>query len=123
MGVKPFESVFEQLPVLVDEWKKKLDAEFAKLVKNPLSTQAVAPSYATPIEPSTDNLRLACAVFNLFITVAFYPEMFTPKPLSLGGSSEHATSTWNKCGDKFVEEAPYIVLACGLDPSVTTIRC
>ncbi|KAG6382003.1 hypothetical protein JVT61DRAFT_634 [Boletus reticuloceps] len=67
-----FTSAFAQLPVLVAEWKKKLDAELANLVKipsrlpseNSTSRRASAPRRATQSSSTDlDRLQLACALF------------------------------------------------------------
>ena len=131
MGDKPFRSAFEQLPGLVEEWKKKMDAEFAELVEIPshLSPQvgsgdpAVAPSSVTPpgsSEAPTNKLRLACAVFIRGHTATCYPEV-----LSSASTSPYPEGTqpaWSRFNIRFVKEAPYIVHACGLDPNTATVE-
>ena len=135
MAEKPFESAFKQLPVLVDEWKRKLDAEFAELVEIPshLSSQAssidqsVASSGATPTESPpapTDKLRLACAVFSEYFwngSVACYPEVLSSASACPYPVPEPTTSIRDRFSIKFLKEAPYIVHACGLDPNVATV--
>ncbi|KAI9570859.1 hypothetical protein HD554DRAFT_277660 [Boletus coccyginus] len=87
MGEKPFESAFAQLPVLVDEWRKQLDAELAELVEIPSrlsrkgasSGRAVSSSSKTPIksfQAPTDKLRLACAVFDAGHAWTWYPDVY-----------------------------------------------
>ncbi|KAF8547777.1 hypothetical protein OG21DRAFT_848516 [Imleria badia] len=131
MGAKPFDSAFAQLPVLVDEWKKQLDDDFAKLVKIPARLsfkhasggRGVASSSAARMESTqapTDKLRLACAVF-VDNTVACYPELLSCLPVSDSiDYSEPNLSILDRFNVKFLEEAPYIVHACGLDPHVAT---
>jgi hypothetical protein len=137
MGVKPFESAFAQLPVLIAEWRKRLDAELAELIqipphlssKNKNASGGVASSGATRMEssqPSTDKLRLACAVFNTGHFIAWYPEVFSSVPVHadpICGTKEWecAMSLQDRFDVKFLEDAPYIVHACGLDPNVATV--
>ncbi|KAF8549224.1 hypothetical protein OG21DRAFT_1525951 [Imleria badia] len=140
MGEKSFASVFAQLPVLVEEWKKQLDAELAELVRIPprlcsqgaSSRRVVASSNAASAEPhktDLDKLHLACAVFGtaggslyvhseVFLTSMLdqdYPRLELDDDVSVRGGS---------LPDRFriecLEEAPYIIHACGLDPSVAT---
>ncbi|KAH0829106.1 hypothetical protein J3R83DRAFT_2572 [Lanmaoa asiatica] len=138
MNDKPFASAFAQLPALVDEWRKKLDAEIPALVKIPscLSSgnvsigQVAASSGTTSTEsPQTDKdkLHLACALFRVCHGSFTYPEVFSLSArryhLSLGGTeddSERTGSIENQFSIRFVNEAPYIVHTCGLDPNVAT---
>ena len=134
MGDKPFESAFAQLPVLVEEWRKQLDVELAELVKIPShlssSGQAVLLSSAIPMESShtvTDKLHLACAVlFDTYYSGALFTcsevlSTFTrSRTLDREDDSQYAMSFGNRFGIKFLEDAPYIIHACGLDPNVAT---
>jgi hypothetical protein len=133
MGVKPFESAFAQLPVLITEWKKQLDAELAELVKIPshlsFNKDASSSSGATNIEssqPSTDKLGLACAVFNTRYIITWYPEVFSsvlyhPHPTNGVNDRERAMPIRDRFEFNFLEDAPYIVHVCGLDPNVATV--
>ena len=138
MNDKPFESALAQLPELVDEWRKKLDADVAELVKIPshLSLKGtfdgrVASSSTTGSESpqaATDKLRLACALFSDDGTTGLFthPEVFFSSmrryeyPRRDGLSWEHAGSVLDRYGIKYVAEAPYIIHVCGLDPNVAT---
>ena len=136
MGVKPFESTFAQLPVLITEWSKQFHAELAELVKIPShlsfkdASGGVASSSATHTEssqPSADKLRLACAVFDTGHCLTWYPEVFSavlyrPDPIRGVKEWERATSIQDRFKIKFAEDAPYIVHACGLDPNVATVE-
>ena len=134
-----FEPAFAQLPELVDEWRKKLDAEFAELVQIPsdlslkdVSGGQVIASNGTPsLKPSQESahkLHLACALFSGERNGIFtYPEVLSTsmgfhKYPSRGAESdsERAGSVWDRFRIKYVEEAPYIVHLCGLDPNVAT---
>ncbi|KAG8221221.1 hypothetical protein J3R82DRAFT_1383 [Butyriboletus roseoflavus] len=138
MNSKLFESAFAQLPALVDEWRKKLDAELAEQVKIPshLSIQdasgVASNSVTTRMEASqaaTDKLRLACALFYS----RDCPGIFTPAEVFLVAMHHRVYPTYSVVGDSertgsirerfaigFMEAAPYIVHACGLDPDVAT---
>lgn len=129
---KPFESAFAQLPELVDKWRKTLDAEVDELIKIPshLSSESVSPattsSSTTNSEASqaaTGKLRLACALFHSGTRGLFtHPEVFStsmcnhryPKDERPSGSIS------DQYGVKYIEEAPYVIRACGLDPSTAT---
>jgi len=138
MNDKPFESALAQLPELVGEWRKKLDAEVAELVKIPshLSLEStsegrvVAPSSTTGLESSqaaTDKLHLACALFSHGSSGPFtHPEVFL---VSMGNywyprrdklDLERTGSIFDRYGIKYIAEAPYVIQACGLDPNVAT---
>lgn len=136
MGAKPFEPAFAQLPVLVDEWKQQLDAEFAKLVKIPSRLsfkhasggRTVASSNTARMESTqtpVDKLRLACAVF-VNNAVAFYPDLLSclrhSDSIDGEGDSEPNMYNLDQFNINFLEEAPYIVHACGLDPHVATVE-
>ncbi|KAF8141420.1 hypothetical protein EV363DRAFT_1204107 [Boletus edulis] len=138
LGPKPFESVFEQLPALVDEWRKQLDAGLAELVvipadlssKGTSSDRAVASSSTIHMESSgasTDKLRLACATFDTGYIVTRYPEMFSSMHHQtdvIRGTedSECIVSVQDRFRVKFMKEAPYIIHACGMDPNVATVE-
>lgn len=134
---KLFASAFAQLPVLVGEWKKQLDIEVAELVKIPphlpsndvATGQVVALSSATSAEShqmSLDKLHLACALFHKGGHVFTYPEVLLAayRP-SYPQSNEHTPESigplGRQLGVEMLEDAPYIVHACGLDPSVATV--
>lgn len=137
MSDKPFESAFAQLPVLVDEWRKKLDAQLAELVKIPsrLSLKnasrccTAASSKKNRMESSQtaiDKLHLACAVFHTTF-IYTYPEVLAT--LRYSGDldsgkddSERAVSIEDRFYVRFLKDAPYIVRACGLDPNVATVE-
>ncbi|KAF8547194.1 hypothetical protein OG21DRAFT_951948 [Imleria badia] len=138
MGAKPFESAFSQLPVFVDDWRRQLDVELAELVKIPSylsfkdasGGQGVALSGATCVESSqvpTDKLRLACAVFNTSSTLAHHPDVYStmlhyPNPIGGAAEWERTMPIQKRFSVKFLEDAPYIVYACGLDPNVATVE-
>ena len=138
MGEKPFESAFTQLPVMVDEWRKQLDAKLAELVKIPSqlsrkgasSGRAVSSSSETHMESfqaPADKLRLACAVFNTFYTIAWYPDVFfsmlhRPDLIRAKEGREREMPIQDRFKVRYLEDAPYIVRACGLDPNVATIE-
>ena len=130
-----FASAFAQLPVFVDEWMKKLNSEIAVLVKIPscLSSDNVsgdrdwAPGSSRHAEPSqtdSEKLHLACAVFHVGGTGAFaYPEVLSVSmhnDVMSPNHEPHLDTTGVVPGLQFLEEAPYIVHACGLDPIVAT---
>ena len=131
-----FESAFAQLPELVHEWKSQLDAEVAQLVEIPsnlsLKDARDDQSFTGDSEISqtpTGKLRLACAVFYGRSRGIFtYPEvLFTSVryygyPLEDEDDSERTGSIWSRFGFKYVEEAPYVIHACGLDPAVATVE-
>lgn len=124
MGEKPFASAFAQLPALVEEWKKELDDELASSIRIPpqLSSQDVSscPNSIT----SSDKLRLACALFESggHYCPLTHPEVFlisTPRQGCRPNEDlKPVGSIRDRFGIRFFEEAPYIVHACGLDPSV-----
>ena len=141
MGEKPFASAFAQLPVLAEEWRKQLYVELAELVKIPphLSSQdassrlVVTPSGVTnaaSCKTNLDKLHLACALFDsggghrLFT----HPDVFlisTPRQNHFNLDEDVSKSARSirdqfATGIKFLEEAPYIVHVCGLDPSMAT---
>ena len=139
MNDKLFESAFAQLPEFVDEWRKRLDTELAELVQIPshlspkdASGGQVIASNSTASSKSsqapTDKLRLACAQFHGGSKGAFsYPEVFSTSMRLYRypgkgdeGDSERTGSLWDRFGIKCIEEAPYIVHVCGLDPNVAT---
>lgn len=136
---KLFESAFAQLPDLVDDWKKKLDAEVAELVKIPshLSSTGTSNGFlvssgstasSEPSQTPTDTLRLACALFYGHRRGVFtYPEVFS---ISLGNyaypsghesDSHRSGSIKERYGIVHIEVAPYVIHACGLDPNVATV--
>jgi hypothetical protein len=136
---KLFESAFAQLPEFVDEWRKRLETELAELVQIPshlssnnASGGQVLVSNSTASSKSsqapTDKLRLACALFYGGSKGIFsYPEVFSTSMClsrypSTGdeGDHERTGSIRDRFGIKYVEEAPYIVHVCGLDPNVAT---
>ena len=141
MSDKPFESAFAQLPDLVEEWRNKLDAKVAELVKIPshLSSKGtfdgrVVASGSTngsgSSQTGTDKLRLACALFCGRIGGLFtHPEVFAtsvcdsmyPRHVLPEHDSEARTgSISNLYGIQYVVEAPYVIRASGLDPNVAT---
>ncbi|KAI9566219.1 hypothetical protein HD554DRAFT_2329841 [Boletus coccyginus] len=138
MDEKPFESGFAQLPVLVDEWRKQLDASLTQLVEIPSrlsrncasSSQAASISSETPMESfqgPTDKLRLACAVFNTSHTLAWYPDVFFSMrhhkdPMHGKAIWERELAIQDRFHVEYMEDAPYIVHACGLDPNVATVE-
>ncbi|KAI9454591.1 hypothetical protein HD554DRAFT_2031241 [Boletus coccyginus] len=138
MSEKPFESAFAQLPVLVDEWRKQLDAELAELVEIPSqlsrkgasSGRAVSSSSETLMESfqaPTDKLHLACAVFTTFHPVTWYPDVFFSMlhhldPIHGKEGWEREMPIQDRFSVKYIEDAPYIVRACGLDPNVATVE-
>lgn len=135
-----FGSASAQLPALVDEWRKKLDVELAELIKIPshLSVQdtsgVASNSTVTRTELSrtaTDKLRLACALFECGDCEGTftYPEVLsvamrqhTYPSDSESDDSGRTGSIWDRFGTGFIEEAPYIIHACGLDPNVATVE-
>ncbi|KAF8435097.1 hypothetical protein L210DRAFT_3551904 [Boletus edulis BED1] len=139
MNDKPFESAFAKLPELVDEWRKKLDTDFAALVQIPsqlpfkyaLSGQVIAPNSTTisdSPQPPAEKLRLACAQFcSGGKRILTYPDILSTSmcryqyPRNGESDSERTGSIWDRFGIKYMEEASYIVYACGLDPNVATV--
>ena len=107
--------------------------------KAPSSTR-----HARPSQTNLDTLYLACAVFHVGGTGAFaYPEVLS---VSIGNDmmfpshdthlnaigvvlgsirceddSERTGSVNDRFGLQYLDEAPYIVYACGLDPNVATV--
>ena len=134
-----FASAFAQLPLLVSEWKKKLDADLAELVQIPLhlssenatGSRALAPSSTTRAESPNadlDKLHLACALFQIVGPGVFtHLEVFSACkvdhffPEFCRDDSKGHGSISDRFGIQFLEEAPYIVHACGLDPNVATV--
>lgn len=77
----------------------------------------------------TDKLHLACAVFeagSINPWICTYPEVFSVSMCRgvcyLGAYSESTEHILirDRFGIKFLEDAPYIVHACGLDPNMAT---
>ena len=138
MGEKPFESAFAQLPVLVKEWRKQLDVELAELVRIPPHLSSQDPSSRPNVashsvtnaelcETDLDRLQLACALFASGDRRLFtHPDVFLismPRQNHSNPDDDVSKSTGSirdRFGIKFLKEAPYIVHACGLDPSVAT---
>ena len=137
MNDKLFESAFAQLPEFVDEWKKWLDAEVAEMVQIPshlslkdTSSGQISTSSNTVVPESSkgpaDKLRLACALFRGRSPGIFtYPDVFLScKDISYPSRGEtdsgRTGSVWDRYGIKYVGEAPYVVHACGLDPTLAT---
>jgi len=134
--VNSFESAFAQLPALVVDWRKQLDGQLVELVKIPshlsskdaLRGRGRASSTATRIESSptnADTLRLASVVFKKNDIAAPYPDIlflaFPERiPTRHEGKLASTVSIRDRFGIEFLEEAPYIVHACGLDPNVAT---
>lgn len=135
---KPFASAFAQLPDLIDEWKKKLDTELAELVKIPLhlslenasdgrSKASSSTGHAEATKTELDKLHLACAVFYVGSTGPFthlnvFSASMCDRNFTWGEhDSERTGSIRDRFRISFLEEAPYIVRTCGLDPSVTTV--
>ncbi|KAF8549177.1 hypothetical protein OG21DRAFT_1470336 [Imleria badia] len=132
---KSFTSAFAQLPMLVAEWRKKLDAELAELMEIPLhlssenASKALTPSSTTQsLNADLDRLHLACALFQTAHPGVFtHVEVFSVSMLNRRydndreDDSEHRGSISAGFGVQFLKEAPYIVHACGLDPSVATV--
>ena len=134
-----FASAFAQLPLLVSEWKKKLDAKLAELVKIPLhltsanatGCRALALSSMTRAESlntDLDKLHIACALFRTTDAGVFtHLEVFSVAkfnyyyPDFCKDDSERSGSISDDFGIQFLEEAPYIVHACGLDPNMATV--
>ena len=139
MSDKPFVSAFAQLPVLVAEWKKKLDAEVAELVNIPshLSSECASScralsssgtARAESLDTDLDKLRLACARFQTKCAGVFsHPDVFSVSvfdrlhPAYEEEDSKRVGSISDRFGIQFLEEAPYIVYACGSDPHVATV--
>jgi hypothetical protein len=138
MNDKPFESALAQLPELVDEWRQKLDAEVAELVKIPshLSLKStsggrvVSSTSTTGSESSraaTDKLGLACALFSNGMRGPFsHPEVFFSSMRNYhyprGGELdlERTGSICDRYDIKYMAEAPHVIYACGLDPNVAS---
>ena len=132
---KTLESAFAQLPVLVGEWMKKLNSEMAGLVKIPsfLSSDAIycdqdwaagSTTYGELPQTDLDKLRLACAVFRVGGTGAFaHPDVLSVSMCNdviYPSHANHLDALGVVHGLQFLEEAPYIIHACGLDPNVAT---
>lgn len=138
MNSKLFESAFAQLPALAKEWKKKLDTELAELVKIPphlsiQDTSGVALNNVTArtktSQADTDKSRLACAWFHCgdgnrtfthaeVFSVAMRSHVYHGEQ----DDSERTGSIGARLGIGFMEGAPYVVHACGLDPNVATVE-
>lgn len=132
-----FTSAFAQLPVLVPEWRKEVDAELAQLIEIPLhlssknssNRRALAASSTTQSSNAElDRLHLACALFYTTHPDVFsHPEVFSVSMLNCchgnirEDDSGHHRSISARFGVQFLQEAPYIVHACGLDTSVATV--
>lgn len=129
-----FAPAFAQLPVLVVEWEKKLDAELAELVKIPVRFYSkIAPSSRTVASGSTTRalnassikLHLACAVFRTAYAGVFnHLEVLSASMLDRKFEYSHdddvERSISDRYGVQFLDEAPYIIHACGLDPRAAT---
>lgn len=137
MNDKPFASAFAQLPELVDEWMQKLNFDIAGLVKIPsgLSSNDVpgdrekasgSTKSAELLLTDLDKLHLACAVFRVGGTGAFaHPEalsVFMRDDVILPNHANNLDIIRAIPELQFLEEAPYIIHACGLDPSVATVH-
>ena len=137
MNDQPFESALAQLPQLVDEWRKKLDAEVAELVNIPShlfskgtsNGRVVVSTSTTGSESSqavTDKLRLACALFSCdgLLDLFTHPEVFISSMQNYKYLDkldlERTGSILDGYGIKYIAEAPYVIHACGLDPNVAT---
>ena len=150
MNDEPFVSALAQLPELVDEWRKKLDAEVAELVEIPSDLalkgtsdgRVVASTSTTGPESSqaaTDKLRLACALFTHVRRGLFtHPShggraLFTHPEVFFGSMRnykypqrdeldlERTGSILDRYSIRYMVEAPYVIHACGLDPNVATV--
>lgn len=99
--------------------------------------------HAKLCQTAMDKLHLACAVFHMGDTgPCVHPEVLSvsmrngtmlpvdeellsndgiPRWIPCVDNSEHAGSIHDRCGLQFLEEAPYIIYACGLDPNVATV--
>lgn len=138
MKDEPFASAFAQLPDLIAEWRKKLDAELAELVKIPLDLSPGNPSdgqgkassstgHAEASQTCLDKLQLACAMFCVgragpfthlnALSVSMCERDFPWSELEL----ERTGSIRDRFRIEFFEEAPYIVHISGLDPRVATV--
>jgi hypothetical protein len=138
MNDVPFESTLAQLPELVGEWRKKLDAEVTELVEIPshlsfkgTSEDRVVASTSTTrsgaSQATTDKLGLACALFSdSFMDSFTYPEVFFSSMRNYGYPRhgeldlERSGSIRDRYGFKYIAEAPYVIHASGLDPNVAT---
>ena len=138
MGDRPFASAFAQLPVLVDEWKKKLYDELAGLVKIP-SFLSVGDIASDRIEASssaistgqsqtnTEKLHLACALFRTRRGAFSYVDVFLVStnrrylPSCNEINRDPTVPIEDRFSIKFLVGAANIVQACGLDPSVATM--
>lgn len=138
-------SAFARLPVLVDEWIQNLNSETAALVKIPSCLSISGGQNGTPSDTSyaaasranVDKLHLACAVFHVGDGAFFHPEILSVLKcnddpylnhngisrgnISFEDSSECTGSIYDRFRLQFLDEAPYIVYACGLDPKVATV--
>jgi len=132
----PFASAFAQLPVLIDGWMKELNSEIAGLVKIPSclcldnsagdpNTASNSTKHAESSQTDLDKLHLACAVFRVGSTGAFaHPEVLsvsTHNDAVFPSRETHLSAIGVTTGLEFLEEAPYIVHACGLDSGVATV--
>ncbi|KAF8547773.1 hypothetical protein OG21DRAFT_1526927 [Imleria badia] len=77
-------------------------------------------------QTATDKLQLACAVFNTGSHSVFtHPGVFSSSmrchTMNRGNDdSQHTFSSGDQFDIKLVEDAPYIVHACRVDPNVAT---
>ncbi|KAF8549176.1 hypothetical protein OG21DRAFT_1500574 [Imleria badia] len=135
MNDAPFAAAFAQLPELVNEWMQKLNSEIAGLVKIPCSLssnndvsgdrdKARSTRYAELSQTDLDKFQLACAVFRVGGAGAFvHPEALSVSMRNDVILPRHATNVIGVNHElQFLEEAPYIIHACGLDPSVATVH-
>lgn len=135
---KSFASAFAQLPVLVSEWKEELDTELAQMVNIPRHLRSKNASTGNcrdriprgttqSSDADMDRLHLACALFRTASPGAFnHLEVFSRSMLHRYTNdredvSERSGSITERFDVRFLEEAPDIVHACGLDPSVATV--
>lgn len=139
MGDRPFASAFAQLPVLVDEWKKKLYDELAELVKIPsflsvgyIAGDRIEESGSTistgQSKTNTEKLHLACALFRSGDSVFSHTDVLLV-PANYRYSSVYddeanrdlTVPIEDRFSFEYLVEATTIVQACGLDPSVAMV--
>ena len=124
-----FASAFSQLPALASEWRKQLDIDVAGLVKIPShlslegmqSNRPVACTSVTGAEAlrtDLDKLHLASAIFCTDDYCFTYPEVLLSTTHQIYPQRNEDMPQRVRLG--MLEEAPYIVYACGLDPTVAT---
>ncbi|KAH0829105.1 hypothetical protein J3R83DRAFT_2571 [Lanmaoa asiatica] len=107
-----FESAFAEIPALVDQWRKTLDAEIAELIKIP-SHLFHTGCFRCVFYGGCEGIFTHPEVLSTVMRHYSYP--------NYGESDlERTGSIGDRFGIRFVEEAPYIVHACGLDPNVAT---